>query len=285
MDSSEREPTPPRFQKLNRLIHQSLPTTLPPRTRVPSKKKRKRWIPLGYGVVAATALVVVAAVIGAFVFERGKTSHVAAVDQHPTRDADLASREGDAVEPGSVQPQSVSSPDQPQPAISPSAAGAKPEASKGQAPVSGHRNDPTASPAAALPKASASAGAAVRSDSARSASAARPSADNSDSLEKGPGPVVFDGGPKRGTTIDQYFRKLDTNHDGRLDATELPLYIINRADTTKDGELTLSELKKAFRKLGQKLFAPPTPAETQRLPRGTGPLNEGAPPSQRTGGL
>jgi hypothetical protein len=284
MDSSEREPTPPRSQKLNRLKHQSLPTTLPPRTRVPSKKKRKRWIPLGYGVVAATALVVVAAVIGAFVFERGKTSHVAAVDQHPTRDADLASREGDAVEPGSVQPQSVSSPDQPQPAISPSAATAKPEASKGQAPESGPRNDPTASPAAALPKASASAGAGARNDTARSASAARPSI-NSDSSEKGPEPVVFDGGPKKGTTIEQYFRKLDTNHDGRLDATELPLYIINRADTTKDGELTLSELKKAFRKLGQKLFAPPTPAETRRLPRGTGPLNEGAPPGQRTGGL
>jgi len=78
---------------------------------------------------------------------------------------------------------------------------------------------------------------------------------------------------------------LDTNHDGRLDATELPLYIINRADTTKDGELTLGELKKAFKKLGQKLFAPPTPAEARRLPRGTGPLNEGAPSGQRTGGL
>jgi hypothetical protein len=285
MDSSEREPTPPRSQKLNRIKHQPLPTALPPRTRVPSKKKRKRWIPLGYGVVAATALVVVAAVIGAFVIGRGNTSHVAAVDQHPTRDADLASRDGEAVQPGSAQPQSVSPPDQPQPPISPSAASAKQKTSADQPAVSGPRSDPTASSAAALPKASASAGAAARSDTARSASAARPSTGNSNSMENEPGQVVFDGGPKRGTTIDQYFRKLDTNHDGRLDATELPLYIINRADTTKDGELTLSELKKAFKKLGQKLFAPPTPAEIRRLPRGSGPLNEGAPPGQRTGGL
>jgi EF hand len=283
MDSSEREPTPPRSQKLNRIKHQPLPTTLPPRTGVPSRKKQKRWIPLGYGVVAATALVVVAAVIGAFVFGSGNTSHVAAVDQHQTRDADLASREGDAVESASGHPQSVSSPDQPPTPISPSTTSAKPQASQGQAPASRHHTDPTASPAAA--KASASAGAAVRSDTARSASAPRPSTDNSDSSEKEPGPVVFDGGPKRGTTIEQYFRKLDTNHDGRLDATELPLHIINRADTTKDGELTLSELKKAFKKLGQKLFAPPMPAETRRLPRGTGPRNDGATPGQRNGGL
>jgi len=221
-------------------------------------------------VVAATALIVVAAVIGAFVFGRGNTSHVAAVDQHPTRDADLASREADTVELGSVQPQSVSSPDQPQPPISPSAASAKPQTSTGRAAVSRPRNDSTASPAAALSKAPASVGTAARGDTTRSASAARPPSDNSDSSEKGPEPVVFDGGPKKGTTIEQYFRKLDANHDGKLDATELPLYIIKRADTTKDGELTLSELKKAFKKLGQKLFAPPTP--------------EGS-PSQRNGGL
>jgi hypothetical protein len=245
MDSSEREPTPPRSQKLNRIKHQPLPTALPPRTRVPSKKKRKRWIPLGYGVVAATALVVVAAVIGALVVGSRDKPGVEAVDQYPTRFADLASRPGDAVETGSVQPQSVSSPDQLQPPISPSATSAKPEAS-------------------------ASAGAAARSGSARSASAPRSSTDNSDSSKKGPGSVPFDGGPKKGTTIDQYFKKLDANHDGKLDATELPLYIIKRADTTKDGELTLSELKKAFKKLGQKLFAPPTP--------------EGS-PGQRNGGL
>jgi hypothetical protein len=268
MDSSEREPTPPRSQKLNRIKHEPLPTTLPPRTRVPSKKKRKRWIPLGYGVVAATALVVVAAVIGAFVIGGGNTSHMA-VDQQPTRDADLASREGDAVEPGSAQPQSISS-DQPQRPISPSAASGKPGVSKGHAAVSGLRSNPTASPAAALPKASASADAAARGDAARSASAARPSTDNSDSSETGPGHVDFDGGPKKGTTIDQYFRKLDANHDGKLDATELPLYIIKRADTSKDGELTLSELKKAFKKLGPKLFAPPTSGGSQ---------------GQRTGGL
>jgi hypothetical protein len=270
MDSSEREPTPPRSQKLNRIRHQPLPTTLPPRTRVQSKKKRKRWIPLGYGVVAATALVVVAAVIGAFVVGSRDKPGVEAVDHHPTRFADLASRPGDAVEPGSVQPQSVSSPDQLQPPISQSATSAKPEASAGPASASKSRNDQNAPPAAVPSNASVSAGGAARGDAARAASASRSSTDNSDSSEKGTGPVLFDGGPKKGTTIDQYFKKLDTNHDGKLDATELPLYIIKRADTTKDGELTLNELKKAFKKLGQKLFAPPT--------------SEGS-PGQRKGGL
>ena len=36
---------------------------------------------------------------------------------------------------------------------------------------------------------------------------------------------------------------------------------LNRADTNKDGELTLSELKQAFKKRGQRLFNPPTAAE------------------------
>jgi serine/threonine protein kinase len=104
------------------------------------------------------------------------------------------------------------------------------------------------------------------------------------------GRVPFDGGPKRGTSIEQYFQKLDTNHDGRLDPTELPLHIIYRADTNKDGELTLSELKQAYKKRGQRLFSPPTAAEMRRLPQGAPPPAGGGPPgggppAQRTGGL
>jgi serine/threonine-protein kinase len=91
------------------------------------------------------------------------------------------------------------------------------------------------------------------------------------------GPPRFDGGPKPGVSIEKYFKQLDTNHDGRLDRTELPLHIINRADTNKDGELTLSELKQAYKKRGQKLFSPPTAAEMRRLPRG-GPQQFGQGP-------
>jgi hypothetical protein len=96
-------------------------------------------------------------------------------------------------------------------------------------------------------------------------------------------------------SIEQYFKKLDTNQDGRLDPTELPLHIIYRADTSKDGELTLSELKQAYKKRGQRLFAPPTAAEMRRLPRGGPPQADGGPrggrtpdggsPAPRTGGL
>lgn len=105
-------------------------------------------------------------------------------------------------------------------------------------------------------------------------------------------------------SIEQYFKKLDRNGDGRLDRTELPLHIIFRADTNKDGELSLSELKRAYKKRGQKLFAPPTAAEMRRLPRGGPPqfggpgppgggpgggppggAPGGGPPAQRNGGL
>jgi len=263
MESSEGESTPPAPQKLNRIKHQPLPTTLPPRTRVPTKKKRKRWIPVGSGVIAATVLVVVGAVIGAFVVGSRDQPGVAAVDQHPTRFADLASRSGDAVEPGSVQPQSISSPDRPQPRIFPSTTSVKPEVSQGSAATSRPRKDPSAPPAADPSNASVSAVGTARGNASQFAPATRPSTGDPDSSEKGSGPVPFEGGPKKGTTIEQYFRKLDTNHDGKLDSTELPRYIISRADTTKDGELTLSELKKAFKKLGQKLFAPPMPGGSQ----------------------
>jgi serine/threonine protein kinase len=78
----------------------------------------------------------------------------------------------------------------------------------------------------------------------------------------------FDGGPAKGMTIEAYFKKLDTNGDGKLDPSEIPLHVISRADSNKDGELSLRELQQAFKKRGQKLFSRPTPAEMRRLPRG-----------------
>jgi serine/threonine protein kinase len=154
-----------------------------------------------------------------------------------------------------------------------------------------------------------------RSDASRSVPAVPPTKDGGDPPDPPPprrgsraqpdddnppppraaGRVPFDGGPKRGTSIEQYFKKLDTNRDGRLDPTELPLHIIDRADTNKDGELTLSELKQTYKKRGPRLFSPPTAAEMSRLPQGGPPPENGRPPSagppgggapaQRTGGL
>jgi serine/threonine protein kinase len=89
--------------------------------------------------------------------------------------------------------------------------------------------------------------------------------------ERRPGGVMFDGGPAKGMSIEDYFPKVDTNHDGRLDSTELPLHIIRRADTDKDGELTMHELQQAYKRKGRKLFSPPTAAEMRRLPRGGPP--------------
>ena len=69
-------------------------------------------------------------------------------------------------------------------------------------------------------------------------------------------------------TIEQYFKKRDANGDERLDPSELPLHVVNRADTNKDGELTLRELQLAFKRRGMRLFSPPTPTEMRRMPRG-----------------
>jgi serine/threonine protein kinase len=94
----------------------------------------------------------------------------------------------------------------------------------------------------------------------------------------------FDGGPARGMTIEVYFKKLDINGDGKLDPSELPMHIILRADTNKDGELTLKELSAAFKRRGRRLFAPPTPSEMRHLPGGERPPFGGAGPPGGGGG-
>jgi serine/threonine protein kinase len=89
----------------------------------------------------------------------------------------------------------------------------------------------------------------------------------------------FDGGPSRGMTIEAYFKKLDVNSDGKLDPSEIPMHIILRADTNKDGELTLKELLAAFKKRGRRLFSPPTASEMRHLPAGgRPPFGGGGPP-------
>jgi serine/threonine protein kinase len=94
----------------------------------------------------------------------------------------------------------------------------------------------------------------------------------------------FDGGPARGMTIEAYFKKLDVNGDGKLDPSEIPMHIILRADTNKDGELTLKELAAAYKKRGRRLFSPPTPSEMRHLPGGGRPPFDGTGPPGGGGG-
>jgi serine/threonine protein kinase len=356
-ESTEEEEIARSNQMLDRIKHQPLPTVLPPRRRVASKKKRTRWIPVGYGAVIATALVVMGVLIGAWLVDGRKTPQVAVADQSPARDSGLApsSPEAndaptsehpmtDAAQPTSsgtkTQEGSLSTPassvarksneampgsssgaplNQTIAAGSSAAASNKPHStpSSGVGDVPSRAGTATTAPSSsatvrppALPaNGSADATGSTHSEPAQGASATRPSKENPDLADpdrprrrRGPeepdegpppfgragGPVPFDGGRKKGMSIEQYFKKLDTDHDGKLDPSELPLHIINRADTSKDGELTLSELKKAFKKLGQKLFAPPTPAEMRRLPGGGPPPMRpppmGPPPPRKPGG-
>ena len=58
-------------------------------------------------------------------------------------------------------------------------------------------------------------------------------------------------------SIEAYFKKADTNGDGKLDPSEIPMHIIVRADTNKDGELSLHELQQAYRKKGKEALQSP----------------------------
>lgn len=80
--------------------------------------------------------------------------------------------------------------------------------------------------------------------------------------------------------LEERFTTADRNRDGRLDRSEAELHIIHRADKNDDEVLELSELRAAFGRLGQKLFAPPTSRELKKLPQPppNGPFNRPPPP-------
>jgi hypothetical protein len=214
------ESKPPGRSKLERIKHQPLPTALPPRQRVKAKKQRwKSPLPVGYGVIGATVLVVAVVLIGLWSAGSPSPSKLGAVAHRSVND-ELPSP--------SDQPQRVQ----------------------------------VASPAetATTPTPVAPEKIAASVSQGRASIGRRPKEKASDNS--------FDGGPKKGTSIEQYFRKLDANGDNRLDSSELPRYIINRADTNGDDELTLTELQQAFKKRGQQLFGPPASAETLSPPSG-----------------
>lgn len=219
-DTPEPEVTAPGRSKLERIKHQPLPTALPPRQRVKAKKQRwKSPIPVGYGVIGATILVVAVVLIGLWSAGSPGPSKLGTVPQRSVND-ELPSPSG-----------------QPQPAH----AAASVETATTPTPVAPEK-----------PAASASQG--------RAPIGRRPKEKVSDGS--------FDGGPKKGISIEQYFRKLDANGDNRLDSSELPQYVINRADTNRDDSLTLNELQQAFKKRGQQLFGPPASAEPVPPPSG-----------------
>lgn len=89
-------------------------------------------------------------------------------------------------------------------------------------------------------------------------------------LPRGPQPGGPDHpGPPKIDSIDAIkakFDEMDRNSDGKLDGGEVPMHIIMRADTNHDRKATLTELTAAFRKLGSKLFEPPTEEERRKLP-------------------
>jgi hypothetical protein len=92
--SLEPQPSAPASPTFDQIEDPPLPTALPPRRRIHSKKKRKHWVPVGYGVIAATALVVAGALIGAFVVGNRSASKVAAIDLNPSRGGPPAQRNG-----------------------------------------------------------------------------------------------------------------------------------------------------------------------------------------------
>lgn len=226
-DTPEPEVTAPGRSKLERIKHQPPPTALPPRQRVKAKKQRwKSPLPVGYGVIGATLLVVAVVLIGLW----------SAASPSPSKLGAVAHR--------SVNDELPLSSGQPQPA-------------QATPPV-----ETATTPTPIAPENTAAGASQGRASFGR-----RPR----EKVSQG----SFDGGPKQGTSLEVYFRKHDANGDNRLDSTELPRYIIDRADTNRDDQLTLNELQQAFKKRGQELFSPP--ASTETVPRPSGSPGSGNP--------
>ncbi|HET6324152.1 MAG TPA: EF-hand domain-containing protein [Planctomycetaceae bacterium] len=256
-EAAEPEATPPGGSKLERIRHQPPPTALPPRQRVKSKKQGwKSPLPVGYGVVGATLLVVGAVLVCLWSMGSRSATKVVAVDQRSVNDGfSSLSKKQSPVEVTPPVETATPTPVAPEKVEASSSQGRASMARKPKEDASDGSVPPGQTAAANVGD---SASSTVQADKGN-----KPQVPQGGPLpEKASRHVRSDGGPKRGTSIEQYFRKLDANGDNRLDSTELPLFIIGRADTDKDGELTLSELKRAFKRLGQKLFDSPTRSES-----------------------
>ncbi len=258
-EAAEPEATPPRGSRLARLRHEPPPTALPPRQQAKSKKQGwKSPLPVGYGVVGATVLVV-AAVLFCFWSVGGRgASRSTTVDQRSVNDG-FPSQSEKQLPPEATSPVETPTPTPVAPAK------AEVRASLGGPSMARKPKEDASEESVPDGQTGASATNHDRSAPRKATTdpGTKPQGSESGTLSQMPShPVRSDGGPKRGTSIEQYFRKLDANGDSRLDSSELPQFVIRRADSDKDGELTLSELKRAFKKLGQKLFDSPTGSES-----------------------
>jgi hypothetical protein len=80
----------------------------------------------------------------------------------------------------------------------------------------------------------------------------------------GPDPADIDS-PE---ALKKYLGEADRNHDGRLDPGEVPMHILHRAVKNPNRGATYAELERAYKRLGSKLFDPPTAEEMRKLPKG-----------------
>jgi predicted Ser/Thr protein kinase len=84
-------------------------------------------------------------------------------------------------------------------------------------------------------------------------------------------PPPFHGGPPpveafRGKTVEEGFARLDRNGDGVVTPRELPLHIIWRGDENDDDAIDLAEMRVAYARHEEGLFAVPTELELTFLP-------------------
>jgi len=80
----------------------------------------------------------------------------------------------------------------------------------------------------------------------------------------GPDPADIDS-PE---ALKKYFDEADHNRDGKLDPSEAPMHILHRAVKTPNRGATYADLERAYKRLGAKLFDPPTADEMRKLPKG-----------------
>lgn len=91
---------------------------------------------------------------------------------------------------------------------------------------------------------------------------------------KGRPPFRFEG---RGESPEDAFKRADGNEDGFVDENEVPYYMIDRADSDDDGQVTYQEFLSAFGELGADFFRPPFNDRVPKLREGRFRKDEGLP--------